>query len=280
MTSYQYQLIRYVHDQFTGEFINMGVILYAPEKNFLDCKVNSRYQRLNAFFPAANGRFTKQILQNIEHQIKKEAKSLQELFLPSENLSVVTQKIYPDDDSAIRLSEVKMGLDIDMEAALNYLYYEMVEKNSEEIPERISLSDDDVWKNKYKEYFDKYHISDALTSHTVNTPNDHFTFERAWKNESWHCYEPVSFYLLNKESIKDKAYKWAGRVKGLQDTVEQVHLTLLASINPEFNELRNFMDHLIEVHNDEKVMVDIVFEDKAEAIAQHIRKQMDAHNNV
>ena len=140
------------------------------------------------------------------------------------------------------------------------------------------MESEEVWKNKYKEYFDKYNIPNNLTNHTVDTPTDKFTFDMAWKNEIWHCYEPVSFYLVNKDSIKDKVYKWAGRVKGLEEANERLHLTLLASLNPEFGDLKGFLDHLIEVHNNANVSVDVVFENEAERVAREIRRKMDEHD--
>jgi hypothetical protein len=280
MNTYQYQLIRYQHDHFTGEFVNMGIIVYSPEMNFLECKVTNRYQRLNDFFPAANGKFTRKILHHIEQQIRKAANTLQELFAPSNNLLVITDKILPPDNNAIRLSEVRTALDVDMNAALHYLYFEMVEKNTEEAADKTSLSDEEVWKNKYKQYFDKYNLSNTLTKHVVETPNDKFEFDLAWKNEIWHCYQPVSFYLVNKDSIKDKVYKWAGRVKGLQEAREKVHLTLLASLNPEYAEMKSFMDHFIEVHNNPNISVDVVLENDAEKIAKSIRRQMDEHTEA
>lgn len=278
MKTYQYQLIHYIHDHFTGEFIIMGVIMYSPETKFLDCKVATRYQRLNDFFPSANGKFTRRILLNIQQQVKKAADTMQELFAPSEHLSVITQKILPNDNSAIRLSEVKTAIDIDMEAALNYLFYEMVEKSTAAIADKASLNDEEVWKTKYKEYFDKYGISGALTKHTVDTPTDEFNFDMAWENEVWHCYEPVSFYLVSKDAIKDKVYRWAGKVKGMQATKEKVHLTLLASLNPEHSDLKGFIDNYIEVHNNKNITVDVVLEQDADAVARNIRKQMDEHN--
>ncbi len=277
MKTYQYQLIRYTHDHFTGEFLNLGVIVYSPEVKYLDCKVANRYQRLNNFFPSANGRFTKRILQHIERQVKKVAGSLHELFIPSFDLANITQKILPQDNSGISLSNVETAIDVDMTVALDSLFFEMVEKNTAEEGDKNSLSDEDVWKNKYKQYFDQYNVSNTLTNHTVNTPNDTFSFDMAWKNEIWHCYEPVSFYLVNKDSVKDKVYKWAGRVKGLQETYEKIHLTLLASLNPAFSDMKGFMDHLIEVH-DSNMSVDIVFDDKAELVAKNIRHQMDEHD--
>jgi len=33
--------LRYVHDVVTGEFANIGVVLYAPEKRFLKAQLSS-----------------------------------------------------------------------------------------------------------------------------------------------------------------------------------------------------------------------------------------------
>ncbi len=57
MIKYQYQILRYVHDQFTGEFGNLGVVMYAPKNRFLKCKVVSKYARLSSFFGEINGQF-------------------------------------------------------------------------------------------------------------------------------------------------------------------------------------------------------------------------------
>ncbi|MDP5172607.1 MAG: DUF3037 domain-containing protein, partial [Bacteroidia bacterium] len=38
MKKYHYQIIRYVHDHFTGEFVNVGVVVYSKENGFLDCR--------------------------------------------------------------------------------------------------------------------------------------------------------------------------------------------------------------------------------------------------
>ena len=42
--------LRYVHDVVTGEFANIGVVLYSPEQRFLEARFAVSYERLNAIF--------------------------------------------------------------------------------------------------------------------------------------------------------------------------------------------------------------------------------------
>jgi hypothetical protein len=39
-TTFTYTVLRYVHDIATGEFVNMGVALYAPEANYVSAICN------------------------------------------------------------------------------------------------------------------------------------------------------------------------------------------------------------------------------------------------
>jgi len=278
MKTYQYQLIKYVHDHFTGEFLNVGIIIYSPENQFIDCRVTHKYQRLNSFFPNANGRLVTRVLKNIENRVKEASENFGELFIPSEHLDQITNRILPKDNSSIQLTEVRSAIDIDLPAALDDLFHDLVEKYIIDTVIKDSLSDEDVWKTKYKQYFDQYHILSKLTKHEVSTQNDTFTFEKSWKNEIWHCYEPVSFALKNKDSIKDKVYKWAGRIQGIKQTNEKVHLTLLTSLNPKHLGLKDFISSYLEIDN-EKVDVDIVMDNDAENLAKQINQLLKVHNN-
>jgi len=50
--------------------------------------------------------------------------------------------------------------------------------------------------------------------------DDEIEFQHAWKNHEWHCIEPVSFDLLEADSIKDKAHRWLGQISSVQDSAE------------------------------------------------------------
>ncbi len=278
MKKYQYQIIRYVHDHFTGEYVNVGVVVYSKDDRFLKSKTTSKYQRITHMFPGANGQGIIQILNHFTRRINKVALELDDLFSPSDQLELITNNILIRDNNAIRLSSAKMAIDMSLEAALDDLYNSQVEKYEANKKENKSLLDDDVWKMKYKSYFEKYGIDKRLKSHDVRVPKDVISFDKSWKNEIWHCYEPLSFVLKEKESIKDKVYKWAGRLQGLQQSSEPLHLTLMTSISPSHNDLMSFIKEYLKVSSD-NLTVDIVTDDLAENLALSIKEKMELHDN-
>jgi len=277
MKKYQYQLIRYLHDHFTGEYVNVGVVVYSKDERFLASKTTNRYQRVKHMFPEADGRWIMHVLGNFNQQIRKTSQELNELFTPSDSLEQITTGIIVRDNAAIQLTETKLAIDIDLNAALNGLYNSQVEKYIVSKVDKNSLLDEDVWRIKYKTYFEKYGIDKRLKAHDVKVPKDVISFQKSWKNEIWHCYEPLSFVLQEKDSIKDKVYKWAGRLQGLQQANEPLHLTLMTSISPKHKDLKGFILEYLKV-NSENLKVDIITDDKAESLAKEIYKKMELHD--
>ena len=54
-TKYSYTVLRYVHDTMTGEFVNVGVALHAPEAGYLSAICRTTYRRVSAAFPGLKG---------------------------------------------------------------------------------------------------------------------------------------------------------------------------------------------------------------------------------
>ncbi len=52
-TTFTYTVLRYVHDIATGEFVNVGVALYAPEAKYVSALCNPRYSHLSKMFADA-----------------------------------------------------------------------------------------------------------------------------------------------------------------------------------------------------------------------------------
>ena len=278
MKNYQYQIIRYVHDQFTGEFVNLGVVLFAPKELFLQTIVTKKYSRITSMFPSANGNFIIKTLRYFESAINTNSKEITGLFKHSENLASITSAILPNDDSALMLSEVKYALDIDVEIALKDLYAKLVEKYIHNDTTVQTLSDSDVWTKKYKSYFDKYKITNRLIKHEVKTKNDSFIFSKSWENEIWHCYEPISFDLLHEDSIKDKAYKWTGRLSELDKTNEKIHITFLTKFPANYPALFGLITEALKL-NSNNLEIDLVQENQAEQVAIEISKKIEEHDS-
>lgn len=276
MKKYQYQILRYVHDQFTGEFVNLGVVVYSPEESFLKTYISQKYGRVTSLFPNANGIFILKVLRHFESSINRVAKELEQIFLPSENLASITKLILSPDDSALMLSEVKYAIDLDLESALNDLYNDLVEKYLD-VPSKHSLSDDDVWKKKYKSYFDKYRITERLSSHQISTKNDSFIFDKSWQNEIWHCYQPISFDLISSEAIRNKIYRWSGILKEIETTNEKVHISLLTTLSNNYKELNSLIINSL-TQDSELIKIDVISDLEAEMIAQKISLQIQEHD--
>ena len=65
MKNFQYQIIRYVHDQFTGEYVNLGVVVFAYNDIFLKAITTTKYSRVTAMFPTANEAFVSKTLRHL-----------------------------------------------------------------------------------------------------------------------------------------------------------------------------------------------------------------------
>jgi hypothetical protein len=276
MKKYQYQIIRYLHDRATGEFINVGVIVYSAEYQYLNCKIITKYGRITSFFPGADGRAILKALRHFEKEIIRAKQLFSELLPVPEDLAELTRKILPDDDSSLTLTEVKKGIDLDFNKSLADLYRLLVTKWQNETDESAT-SDADVWKKKYKKYFDEYGITAKLTEYEVETKYDSFQFDKAWKNEIWHCYLPVSFDLQNVENIRSKVYKWAGKLAELATANESIDVTLLTSVPRKHLELSSFIQEKLTL-NSAEITVKLVSEADAERFARELVREMDEHD--
>jgi hypothetical protein len=79
-----------------------------------------------------------------------------------ENLDEATLTILPKDDSALVFSEIKKGRDIDLGVACDDLFERVVLRNINEPDELELRNDKDVWNKVYKNYFEKYKVTQRL----------------------------------------------------------------------------------------------------------------------
>lgn len=277
MKTYQYQLVRYIHDRVTGEFANIGVIVFHPESRFLKSRFITKYGRISQFFNNVNGTYLLNTLRNFEKQIWIIAKRSNELFYNYKNINDITEALLPKDDSALVCSDVFYAIDIDFDSALLDLFERMVDKY---YPETEEAHDDKfVWKNVYKKYFDQRHITKNLRPHTIQTSHDVIEFDKAWKNEHWHCYQPISFDLKHEDTIKNKVYKWSGILSELENTSEIIHVHFLTKGPSRHKKVQKFIDDTFLGRQSSQVRVSMVKESEADKFADAVQKEMSLHTN-
>jgi len=64
--TYSFVVLQYAHDVVSGEFVNVGVAVYAPEAKYIGCLCNTRYGRLNKMFLNVDGDYFRGLVKYIE----------------------------------------------------------------------------------------------------------------------------------------------------------------------------------------------------------------------
>ena len=98
MKPFQFILLRYLPDELTQEFANVGVVAYAPGE-FLGARFNQRIKRLNGFFDAVDKRHFKPLVSGLERRINKRGEELEDHV--SKKLGEIVKTVLPQDNSCL-----------------------------------------------------------------------------------------------------------------------------------------------------------------------------------
>ncbi len=269
--NYQYQLLRYEHDQHTGEFANLGMVFFDAGTGTLQWRFeDKKYGRLSHFF---GDRVQGVAILSALKQLKKGLQKIKDGGLQKfDRIEAVTNAALPPDDNGWYFSEAWAGRHFEHELAFEELYDRIIGQYQEESTKR--QDDAFAWKHVYKKHFDQYNLTPKLHAHKVTTSTDAFDFRYACKNGVWHCIQSLSFDLKHEGNIRDKIYRWDGIARELLTAKEPMKVYLL-SIFPESPELTELLQKKLNVR-DENVEVRVVGEAGANAIALELKAAMDA----
>ena len=201
-TTYTFTVLRYIHDIVAGEFVNVGLALYAPEARYVSAICTPRYGRLNKMFLDVNGDHFRSLMRFIQARFDEHAQKIKnELPLDGmpKNVLEIAQAILPPDDSSLQWSEPGRGLTENPSKTLEELYLRMVQRY-EEKPLLPSRSDEEIW-HEFRKQLEAKHVLVHLRPKRIVAKDYDYQFEHARKNEIWHAYEPVSFDLMDADTI-------------------------------------------------------------------------------
>ena len=231
-STYTYTTLRYVHDVTTGEFVNVGLAMFAPDMDFAKAKCQKKIARIKATFPGLNTEAFKSSMRHVESAFRKVHDELNQLKgrLPfTENAKTaldIALKAIGKDDSAYQWSPMGSGSTSDPESTLERLYKRMVAANDEVADAASHRQDNDVWR-KFSSALQSRKLRDHFQPKTISVQDDEIPFDYAWKNGVWHCLAPVSFDLSSSSSIKDKAHKWLGQLASVSNAHDEFKVYFL-----------------------------------------------------
>ncbi len=278
MKPYHYQILRYTHDRITGEFVNVGLVLWEPETGWFGGHFLKKFGRITHFFANAeiDGHQLIRSMKNMESQLK----ILQDEGHKAHDLRALLQHILVDDDSALHFGPLHTALTPDtspefLVSTLNRLYHRLVEHYEKE--QEQSRDDSYAWREVYKRYFDQYGITEKLHAEKVRTKNLEVSFDKTWTNGRLHCYKPASFDLKNKDDIEKKALQLSGWLKELATTPDPLDIYVLGLFPPNLpTSAANLLNDLFQVQPNSQLRAYLVRQNEAPAFAAKLADEIRA----
>lgn len=234
---FQAVAVRYVHDVLTGEFVNIGVVLLCPEREYVGARFVSQWSRVTAAFPRAELPHIRRMATLINNACAQ-GRPGPTLLLPlvvETDLVKFLASVLPPDDSSIQFSPVIHGVTDDPARTLAELQRRYAEKHLPEDAERVPRTDADVWQSFVSKLVSKVDLLQGLSPITLRAPRSPYQhdFSMAWKNGVWNVAQPISFDLLDTRAISDKANLWTGRVCTLRPSEQNARIAFLVGMPPE-----------------------------------------------
>ncbi|TAE87753.1 MAG: DUF3037 domain-containing protein [Bacteroidetes bacterium] len=281
MHTFEYQILRYMPDRVTGEFVNLGVALASVREQKVSVRFIQKPGRISEVFSGVNTKYLVKVIQAIQADLERvNNQHIDKLPLESfKSTSELTNKFLPKDNSALFFTPVEKTLDINIDAAADYLFSRIVTIQATNEENGVK-QDKEVWSKVYKTYFERQGVTSHLKQHTLKTKFSDRPFEHAWKNGVWHYFEPVNFNLSRPESIKSKVHKWIGEIDELTTANEGSKLYLLTKLSENHTELNTYIKDYLSSKSSKQVSVEVVTQANVEELVASIKEKIELHEQA
>lgn len=195
---YSFCFLRYVHEPLSGEFANVGVLLWAPGSRFLGFRASQKFRRLSHFFHGFQQQDYRNLIARIETQFDKLAVRLadpQEVLPFKESPQSARDlalQVIPHDDAALQWSLSGGGMTASPLKELEELFQEAVARHYDSVDE-ARRDDATIYREFYSRAFESPMVKPFMSEHEITTPFATHLFPQAWKNGVWNVYQPLSF---------------------------------------------------------------------------------------
>lgn len=274
-TPFTYTVLRYIHDVTTGEFVNVGVVMFAPDGRYLGALFRTTFKRVKSLFPTLHSDAFKASMRALDAAFKAQrAEVCANGFSGAKTALDIATKILPKDDSSLQWSPLGAGIASDLDAKLQYLFARLITKY-DDAHHSHKRNEEDILRHFSLE-LQQRHILRHFEPKTLSVADDAVEFKHAWKNGVWHCLAPVSFDLASPESIKDKAHKWLGKLASVKDTSEQCKLYFLVG-EPHQGDLNEAVDSAYKILRKSPFPCEIYKESETAKLSDVLAQEIELH---
>jgi hypothetical protein len=273
--TFQYSLLRYRHSYFLGEEVNVGILLYFPDKERVDFLYPNYLERISNLYPD----FTIHSLRKYLKAFGKQAQKVTEQLSGSSNLfngpnfqAIIEDFFLTKDATALFFSDSREGTYEDVYQTLTYYkeqYLSVYEK-----PAKRDHKDEGYIRNKITEGLRALNIINSKKvkrNYTLETPYLSQTFDYAWENGRTNLITPIGFDLKREESIESKGCTWRGRLDTLQAKAfeENLRFDLIVS-QPTDRSLFKTYDNVLKILDQNKAPKEVIEVDEVNRYLEEI----------
>ena len=274
--NYDFSILKYVHDRITGEFVNIGAVIYCKEEKLLKLKCKSRTTRVSAIFPDLDRTHLKSVLKHISNHFNEINNRIKHgLDFEGETpLSSFIAETLKNDDSALQWSKISSGLSLEPVSELERIFERYV--SFHDAPDtRERRTEQDIWRD-FEKKLKVFVPTNTFLPKKISVLDDELEFKHAWKNGIWHCVEPVSFDLSDADNMKDKAHRWLGQMTSIQNSSENFKLYLIIS-KPKEQKLIGAFNKAMSILKKIPTDKEIFLEDDAGQLALQMGTKFESH---
>lgn len=216
---FSYVVLRYMHDVFTREFVNIAVVVCCPKAGFLQMKGVTRMKRALGLFPGLDRGSVLKTLRFMESRFASYHKSPQQsLRFETLDAASIAKAILPADDSSLQWSPPGGGVTENPAQVLAELFERMVTRHEDKHP-AVRRTGEEVWQPFETALQTRdQKILTRLQDKELTAGSFRHRFEHTWQPEGGllHLLLPLSFDLVDPSNIVDKAIGWTGRIRLLR----------------------------------------------------------------
>jgi hypothetical protein len=272
--TYEYLIIRYVHNVSTEEFVNIGILLWAPQERRMYHQISERYSRLSMFFDGFNGYGYRAMIRNLKGKCRSVEKN-ERLFRNVNNVDDIAELIFSKNSSCFQWSEAISGITDDPALRVKAVFSDIVERHYDK-QERRRRSENDIYRDVHKLLFErlKKRGLQRRVQRDVEVLGEHFghKFKLGWQNGTRQFLEPISFDYTHGAELIDKAYVWSGRLADLGRNKDFKLTGIVAP--PQEKELLRHYEEALAILRESQVVRHLIPEDQFEQALPEIEREV------
>ena len=269
---FTYVPLRFFPDVTTGEFVNVGIVVFSPDVAFFGGAFSVPVHRLKALAPTVNEWAVQESVNAIADWVAHTRAKVARSGVPRgfQTVLQLARGALPSDDSGLQWGPIGSGTANDMQVELRHLFNHFVIRRGES--EGRSRPDDAVWL-RFRDQFQRLRLIELMEPVRLSAHGNVLDLQYTIRHSRRHCFVPVSLDWPTAEVLREHAYAVLGRFAAVRATTEPHHVHFLVGM-PASPALRDAAQEALRILHACPFENESVSEDLAEEFVERVAPEL------